>query len=164
MNTLSKNLETVVNKLDMVLVDFCEMLKVVPAEITLSKLEGKADIILELRAAKALLKTTLTELNTVLTKGEEHLCIAIANDPRDIFNLDHPKAIITPMARGFYSISEAQLFYNWLPEKDIQQAFVGFANSKKLLANLCEGLRKDGQTLPPGVKEHTVANVRIRRK
>ena len=151
---LSKNLEKILDAL-------LECLQRVPAEITLITLDDQAGLVIELRNIKDLLKGVLKQGNKVLTAAEQHLCQTIANKGDDDVTYHHSKATVTASARGFFSIVEPDLFYDWCGTAKI---FVRYVSSETEKTELCEGLLGEGKKLPPGIKEHVIASVTVRRK
>lgn len=164
---LQERLSIAKKTLDICSLELLEDLQCVPAEITLIELDAQSEMVLELREIKALLKESLTKINKVLDPAERHLCQTIANETEDGLTYNHARATITASARGFFSIIEPTLFYRWIKAQKYQEpeeVFVNLVNSKKARAELCEELFQDGKNLPPGIKEHIIASVIVRRK
>jgi len=125
--------------------------------------------VMVLREVRDILKEGSKKLNKLLAPVEQHLCQTIANHSEDGLTYHHPLGTVSATARGFFSINDPMVFYEWLTrnredKKEAIEAFVTYAYSKKARTELCEALLEKGEVLPPGIKEYIIASVTVRRK
>jgi|TARA_Y100000034_G_C6895333_1_gene412648 6-pyruvoyl-tetrahydropterin synthase len=156
--------EKIVN-LDIMMMSLAEELQRVPAEITLLELDEKSRMVIELRDLKQILKEVLKKLNSVLVPAETHLCQTIAFETENGLTYRHELGTVTASARGFFEIKDAEKFWGWLKTSSDNpaQEFITLASKKKARNELCERLLSMGKNIPPGIKEHIIASVIVRR-
>jgi len=141
------------------------LLQGVISHATLQALEEQTDLVIVLKALKAALEGGVTCVNTVLDKAEEHLCRTIADKCEEI-PYRHPRATVTPSARGFFSIKDGTAFMAYLNSTESKplEKFLEIASSKKASSEFFEKILSEGNPLPPGIKGHILARVQIRKK
>lgn len=161
MKKLSEILELRTIRLETLIDELVGQCTAVPAQVTLDSLEEQGDILIQLDNLKKMMKGGLKCINKALTKSEDHLCRTIA-DECDEIPYHHPRATLSPSARGFFTISDAAVFLDSL-NGDLEE-FVQLTASSKQLQEHCERFLERGERLPKGVKGHIQAKVAIRRK
>jgi hypothetical protein len=153
-----------------------ELLNRVPAEVTLLDINGQSEMVVRLKDLKKLFEETLKLTNKALSPSEMNLCRSIS-DTNDI-TFRHELATLTASARGFFEIKEPKKFFDWLhqnyvPDDDlgvyderptVLDEFVRLSSSKKARAEFCTEILEKGGNVPPGIKEHIIATVKVRRK
>ena len=164
MNETSLKLQRNLSALEETINKMSEHLSLIPAEITLVPVAEQADLVLVLHSLRDLMREGVKEINKVREKAEEHLCKTIASDEEIPYR--HPIATITPYARGYFSVTNAEDVINFLSkyEDNPVQKFTELVMSKRACNEYFEEFLQEGEPLPRGIRHHIIATVQIRRK
>lgn len=152
-----------------------ELLNKVPAEITLLDINGQSEMVVRLKDLKKLFEETLKLTNKALAPSEMNLCRSIGDT--DDITYRHDLATLTASARGFFEIKGPKIFLdflhqNFIPNDDlgvyderptVLDEFVRLSSSKKAREKFCTEILEKGGNVPPGIKEHIIATVKVRR-
>ena len=143
-------------------------IQAVPSELSLFKRSGQmVDLVVSLRELRVQLKQGGSIVHQVLPAAEERLCRKLADQPSGELSLRYRGMTITPMAEGFFQVSDTEALFAHLwktmPAQAAIRLYSSLVGSKRNCKEFADSLLKDGQPLPPGIGKYTIPTVRIRK-